>query len=883
MSARGGRASRRRRDPEPMTAAAKGNERSRPGDVALDDRLRYLLGLRFLMAAITVVFAIASPDALTVTSRLLVGAAVGYVAVTAAAEWLSQRGDRLARVAIAAMLLVDGLFLTLVVYGTGGSSSVLQFLVYLQLLAVSLLASSRIGLLMAAWDTLLFVGVAAVRATGQSAGAGTSGIAAVGIADVPWLSLAALWLFALVVWAFAALNKRDLGDRRSDLEAVVRIGALLDDEGDPTRQASTVLDGLAIRYALSRGLVLGSGDTGLVVLAARGVKVKPRTQLAIDPIIERAWATGEPITAQRLDRATDPALAGLLKGARRIVIAPMLADGRPVGVLVLERRYGQEPGLEVRLSRVAAQVAASIAVNLRNAVLLRRVQDLDERDPLTGVPNRRTFEAGLQRAFWSGGKRGTRTTSVLFIDLDDFRAFNDTHGFVAGDALLVAVARRIESLIRASDVFARLGGDEFAILTQDTPDLRQSRGMADRLARELKAPYQLEGGTVSISASIGIAGAEESTTAAELMRNADLAMYMVKAGTKGGVAAFNPGIPTEIRERGELATELQQAVDLDQLELRYQPIVDLATNTMAGVEALVRWRHPDRGLVAPGEFIHIAEEHGSILPIGRWVLREACRQATVWAASGATAPGMYVAVNVSAREVQEDGFVDGVRDALADHGVGAGTLVIEITEAAFLRATPATVDTLQALRALGVRVVIDDFGTGYFPLSHLRQFPVDALKIAGEFTQIDGDADARSSALAAAIVAMARLLGIETVAEGIETEAQADWMRSLGCTSGQGFHFDRPLPAEDIPAAARKSFVALAEDAAALAEEAAAAEAVAEVIRNGSQRRRRPSDKPADGAPARQAAPVGAISQARRRRRRDTDTDDDTLTVSGAA
>ncbi len=302
---------------------------------------------------------------------------------------------------------------------------------------------------------------------------------------------------------------------------------------------------------------------------------------------------------------------------------------------------------------------------------------------------------------------------------------------------------------------------------------------------------------------------------------------------------------------------------------------------MTGVEALVRWRHPDRGLVAPGEFIQIAEEHGSILPIGRWVLREACRQSTEWAASGVTAPGTYVAVNVSAREVQEAGFVEGVRDALTDHGVGAGTLVIEITEAAFLRSTPATVETLQDLRALGVRVVIDDFGTGYFPLSHLRQFPVDALKIAGEFTRIDGEADARSSALAAAIVAMARLLGIETVAEGIETEAQADWMRSLGCTSGQGFYFARPLLPEEVPAAAHKSFAALAEDAAALAEEAAEAEAVAEVIRAGARRRHRASDKPADAASARQSAPVGTISQARRRRRRGSE--DDTLPVSGAA
>ncbi|MFI5292463.1 MAG: putative bifunctional diguanylate cyclase/phosphodiesterase, partial [Candidatus Limnocylindrales bacterium] len=466
-------------------------------------------------------------------------------------------------------------------------------------------------------------------------------------------------------------------------------------------------------------------------------------------------------------------------------------------------------------------------------------QDLDERDPLTGVANRRTFEASLQRAFWTGGKRGTTTSSVLFIDIDDFKAFNDTHGFVFGDALLVAIARRIEAHIRDSDVLARLGGDEFAILTQDASDLRQSRAMADRIARELKSPFVIDAASVSISASIGIAGADESTTAAELMRNADVAMYMVKAGAKGGVAAFDAGMPTEIRERRELATELQQAVDLDQLELRYQPIVNLATNTMAGVEALVRWRHPDRGLVAPGEFIQIAEEHGSILPIGRWVLREACRQATVWAASGATAPGTYVAVNVSAREVQEAGFVD------------------------------------------GVRVVIDDFGTGYFPLSHLRQFPVDALKIAGEFTQaIDDEADARSSALAGAIVAMARLLGIETVAEGIETVAQADWMRSLGCTSGQGYHFDRPLLAEDVPAAALKSFAALAEDAAALAEEAAQAEAVAEVIRSGSSRRRRGAEKPGDTAPARPAAGVATISPARRRGR---SSGDDTVPVSGAA
>ena len=224
-------------------------------------------------------------------------------------------------------------------------------------------------------------------------------------------------------------------------------------------------------------------------------------------------------------------------------------------------------------------------------------------------------------------------------------------------------------------------------------------------------------------------------------------MYVVKAGGKAGFAIFDPAMPSEIRGRHELATELQQAVDLDQLELRYQPIVNLQTGAMAGFEALVRWRHPERGLIAPGQFIEIAEEHGSILPIGRWVLREACRQVAAWSAEGSTAPGMYVGVNVSAREVQETDFVEGVREALNDHGVDASALVIEITETALLRATPATIAALTALNHLGVRVVIDNFGSGYFSLSHLRQFPVHALKIAREFTQeIDDDTDARTSA-----------------------------------------------------------------------------------------------------------------------------------------
>jgi EAL domain-containing protein (putative c-di-GMP-specific phosphodiesterase class I) len=254
-----------------------------------------------------------------------------------------------------------------------------------------------------------------------------------------------------------------------------------------------------------------------------------------------------------------------------------------------------------------------------------------------------------------------------------------------------------------------------------------------------------------------------------------------------------------IRARHELGTDLQHAVDLGQLRLVFQPIVALDSGRVAGLEALVRWQHPDRGLVAPGEFIEIAEENGSILPIGRWVMREACERAVAWQREGLIGPDLFVCVNVSAREIQQPGFTGAVEEALAWAGLEASRLILEITETALIKATSVTVTTLDALRALGVRVVIDDFGTGYFSLSHLRQFPVDALKIASEFIQVADD-DSRSAALASAIVALGDSLGIATVAEGIESEQQAERMRSLGCTYGQGYFFAKPMSSTEIDA-----------------------------------------------------------------------------------
>jgi EAL domain-containing protein (putative c-di-GMP-specific phosphodiesterase class I) len=305
-------------------------------------------------------------------------------------------------------------------------------------------------------------------------------------------------------------------------------------------------------------------------------------------------------------------------------------------------------------------------------------------------------------------------------------------------------------------------------------------------------------------------------------------MYMAKANGKAGFAVFDPGMHAAIRARHELGAELQHAVDLGQLRLVFQPIMSLESGRIAGLEALLRWQHPERGLVAPGEFIEIAEENGSILPIGRWVMREACERAVAWQRDGVTPPALFLCVNVSAREIQQPGFVGSVEETLAWAGLEPSRLILEITETALIKATTTTVETLEALRALGVRVVIDDFGTGYFSLSHLRQFPVDALKIASEFVQV-AEGDSRSAALAGAIVALGTSLDITTVAEGIETRAQAERMRSLGCKFGQGYYFAQPISEAD-----------LADGIAALLASTGESEAPAEPVAAAPRPRRRP-------------------------------------------
>ncbi|MEW5989806.1 MAG: EAL domain-containing protein [Chloroflexota bacterium] len=766
---------------------------------ALGDRMMLLLGMRVALAAIVVAWSAWRPELFGLTLPTLTIGTLAYVALSAAGELARRRFSRRSHLVLSLTLLLDGIFLASAMYATGGTQSPIRFLIYLHLVAVSLLASYRTGLKIALWHSLLLFVVLYGQAAQLLPPVDVLPGREIEFDRMPVLNVTSFWLFALATSVFSAMNERELRNRRIDLQSLVDISSRLDTVTDPVLQSRLLLDGLAERFGFERGLVLGATDGRAIVLAARGTGAVPTTASAPDHVVERAWTERELLPVKRLDPDRNPLLTAAFGDSRNLLVAPMLADGRAMGAVVVAHRSRTGFGIERRVANVLGQLCAMAALNLRNAVLLQHVQDLAERDSLTGAANRRMFQLTLERILAATPRRPgvveRSVTAVLFIDLDDFKVVNDTLGHTAGDALLVGVTERITRSVRDSDLVARLGGDEFAILTDDAPDLRRSVAMAERLVRDLRAPYVIDGTPVVITVSIGIASARDTTeTASDVVRNADLAMYMAKANGKAGFAIFDPGMHALIRERHELASQLLNAVDLGQLRVMYQPIVSLADGGVEGVEALVRWDHPERGLVAPGDFIEIAEENGAILPIGRWVLAEACRAARSWGGDGRPAP--FLCVNVSAREIQQPDFVESVEQTLTEAAFEPSQLSLEITETALLRATPATIKTLESLRGLGVRVVIDDFGTGYFSLSHLRQFPVDVLKIASEFVQVP-DSDAKSAALAGAIVAMSESLKIVTVAEGIENAEQADRMRALGCTYGQGFFFARPLTADE--------------------------------------------------------------------------------------
>ena len=417
-------------------------------------------------------------------------------------------------------------------------------------------------------------------------------------------------------------------------------------------------------------------------------------------------------------------------------------------------------------------------------------------DSLTGLANRALFVDRVEHALRRRG-RIAHEVAVLFLDLDDFKTVNDSLGHAVGDELLGGVASRLDGSLRPADTTARLGGDEFAILLEGMAGIDDAFVAAQRLLDSLREPFTLEGKAVDVHASVGIAFADGDTLGSEaLLRNADIAMYMAKSANKGSYEVFEPHMHDAAMRRLDVMADLQRAVENGDFVLHYQPIVTLDTRRVVGFEALVRWQHPVRGLLGPAEFIPLAEETNLILPLGRWVLEHACRQARSWH----TQLGTTMSVNLSQKQLAQPGLEDEVSEILRHTGVAPGAITLEITESVVMHDVDRTVALLARLRRLGVRVAIDDFGTGYSSLAVLRQLPIDVLKIDKAF--VDGvGCNSEDSMLVGTVIELARGLGLETVAEGIEHEDQVERLRELRCSLGQGYFFARPLPARTAAAA----------------------------------------------------------------------------------
>jgi diguanylate cyclase (GGDEF)-like protein len=427
-------------------------------------------------------------------------------------------------------------------------------------------------------------------------------------------------------------------------------------------------------------------------------------------------------------------------------------------------------------------------------------------EPLTGLPNR-VLVIDRAEQMLSRAKRMHAPAAALFIDLDDFKQINDRFGHSAGDELLQTIAARLQAVLRDGDTVGRLGGDEFVALVEPgTFDIAPEL-VAERILDVLRQPIMLHktGGRIArITASIGVATAQ-GPSAEGLLRDADVALYEAKQTGRDRYVLFESAMQTTLQERLLLQSDLREALARDELFLLYQPTLDLELERIVGVEALIRWRHPIRGIIAPDTFIPLAEETGLIIPIGRWVLAQACRQAAIWHMQDLS---IQVSVNVSARQLDHEELVDDVRSALQDSGLKPASLTLEITETALMRDAEVTGQLLAKLKALGVRIAIDDFGTGYSSLAYLRQFPVDILKIDRTFiTGLANSADSR--ALAHTLIALGKTLGLQALAEGIEDQDQLEILKYEQCDLGQGFLFARPLTVEDFELYLRESHAPL--------------------------------------------------------------------------
>jgi diguanylate cyclase (GGDEF)-like protein/PAS domain S-box-containing protein len=503
---------------------------------------------------------------------------------------------------------------------------------------------------------------------------------------------------------------------------------------------------------------------------------------------------------------------GLLVPGEEGRLLHLLSDGFPTGEgelleCSLRHRDGSTRQFEILSTNLTDdEHVRGVVLNARDVSERKRFEaQLAHQafhDPVTGLPNRALFVDRVRHRL-ARRRRDDTGLAIVFLDLDDFKTINDSLGHAAGDEMLIAVAQRLAGAIRASDTAARFGGDEFALLLEDVESVQEAADTAERIMEALGQPISLAGKELTIHCSMGISLPDDDRVcdADELIRDADAAMYIAKRDGKDGYRLFEPAMHDGVMARLELRADLQRALTAGEFELFYQPVVRLSDSAVVGVEALLRWRHPERGIVNPDDFIPFAEETGLIVPMGRWVLREACRQAVELQRELRSDPPLAMSVNLSVKQLQHSDVVADVEDALAESGLEPHLLTLEITESVMMSDFDLAISRLEELRERGVRLAMDDFGTGYSSLSYLSKLPVDLLKMDRSF--LSAGATPETSGLATAVIAIGETLNLDVVAEGIEQEGQWETLRDLGCDRGQGFLFARPMPAADTLEALR--------------------------------------------------------------------------------
>jgi len=468
---------------------------------------------------------------------------------------------------------------------------------------------------------------------------------------------------------------------------------------------------------------------------------------------------------------------------------------------ILIRRDGNEFAIEDSAAPIhdPRGVTTGAVIVFHDVSVARAVEaemsHLAQHDTLTKLPNRTLLQDRLGQAITTAGRNGTRI-AVLFLDLDGFKHINDSLGHAIGDRLLQSVAKRLLASVRTSDTVSRIGGDEFVVLLSEVAHAGDAGVKAGKILAALNAPLEIDQHNLRVTASIGVTTyPEDGQETAMLIKNADLAMYQAKENGRNNYQFFEKDMNVRALERQSVEENLCFALDRDELVMHYQPKISLITGEITGVEALIRWQHPERGLIGPLQFISVAEDCGLMLPIGNWVLRESCRQAKAWQDAGLRP--IEMAVNVSSVEFRNEDFLEGVRAILEDTGLSPHYLGLELTESVLMQHAEFTVPVLKKLKAMGVRLAIDDFGTGYSSLSYLRQFPIDTLKVDQSFVHgISADTD--DATIINAVINMGGNLKHRVIAEGVETVEQVAFLRAHGCDEGQGYYFSRPVPASQF-------------------------------------------------------------------------------------